>query len=78
MPEIKEWLKNNYNSNIKTVSFLLHSEHGFKQAPYEEITKEKYDQLRKKVKTIDVFKKNTMIDVVDGSMECSTGACPLR
>ena len=78
LPEIKEWLKNNYNSNIKTVSFLLHNEHGFKQAPYEEITKEKYDQLRKKVKTIDVFKKNTMIDVVDGSMECSTGACPLR
>jgi hypothetical protein len=40
LPEIKQWLKENYKDSVKSVSFLLHSEHGFKQAPYEEITKE--------------------------------------
>ena len=40
LPELKEWLKANYNEHLKSVSFLLHSEHGFLQAPYEEILKE--------------------------------------
>jgi len=36
---VKDWLKKNYKSSIKSVSFLLHSEsdHGFKQVPYSEI-----------------------------------------
>src|SRR3989338_6880183 len=38
---IKSWLKNNYTNNIKSCSFLLHHDHNFQQAPYEEITKEK-------------------------------------
>ena len=38
-------MNNNFNENIKTCSFLLHSEHGFDQAPLEEITKEKYEEM---------------------------------
>ena len=78
IPTIKEWLNDNYNTSLKTVSFLLHSEHGFKQAPYEEITKERYDSLRKKIKDIDIFTKNTFSADLDTSMECTTGACPMR
>ena len=35
LEELKEWLKVNYKSGIKSVSFLLRQEHGFKQAPYQ-------------------------------------------
>lgn len=76
LPTIKEWLKHNYNDNMKTVSFLLHNEHGFDQAPYEEISKEKYEELIAKVKPINsVEVKET--DLLD-SMECTTGACPIK
>ena len=76
MDQIKQWLKDNYNTNMKTVSFLLHNDHGFDQAPYEEITKEKYEELSAKVKPITSVevKEDDLLD----SMECSTGACPVR
>ena len=44
LEEIKEWLKENYRDSLKTVSFLLHQEHGFKQAPIQIITKEEYEK----------------------------------
>lgn len=77
LPEIKSWLKRNYNENIKTVSFLLHNEHGFDQAPLEEITEEQYNEMIKKVKPI------TCIDSIDedsitGVEECEGGACPIK
>jgi hypothetical protein len=37
---IQEWLKQNYNTSVKTISFLLHKDHGFTQAPLEEISKD--------------------------------------
>jgi len=73
--DIKEWLKNNYKNHIKTVSFLLHNEHGFTQAPYEEISEEDYQKLIQKVKPI------TPINVGHGeieSMECEGGVCPVK
>jgi len=56
------------------LSFLLHSEHGFKQAPLEEITKEEYDNMVKATKLI------TQIDEANIGLEdeCATGACPIR
>ena len=45
MPEIQAYLKKNWKNGFKSLSFLLHSEHGFLQAPLEEITKEQYDEL---------------------------------
>lgn len=76
IPEIKKWLSDNYKDCIKAVSFLLHSEHGFMQAPYEEITEEKYKELKSKVKPL----KNLVIsseEVIDG-IECVGGVCPIR
>jgi ribonucleotide reductase alpha subunit len=74
LPEIKKYLAKNYKNNHKSLSFLLHSEHGFKQAPYEEITKEAYDELVSKSKLI------TKIDEAsfDGGDECASGACPVK
>jgi ribonucleoside-triphosphate reductase len=76
LPAIKEWLKDNYNSSVKTVSFLLHNDHGFDQAPYEEISKEKYEELAAKVKQITSVevKESDLLD----STECVTGACPIK
>jgi len=75
LEEIKAWLEYNYESSIKSVSFLLHNEHGFAQAPYEEITEEEYQKLTEKVKPI------TAINIGQGdieSMECEGGACPIK
>lgn len=76
LSEIKEWLKNNYKQSIKSVSFLLHKDHNFKQSPYEEITEEKYKELVKKIKPIYnmSISTNGNLDV----MECSNGACPIK
>jgi len=77
LDEIKEWLINNYTNNVKTCSFLLHNEHGFKQAPFEEITKEKYEELIKKVIPITSGNINTQTDN-ELTSECVGGACPVR
>lgn len=74
LPEIKKYLAKNYKNNHKSLSFLLHSEHGFKQAPYEEITKEEYDALVAKTTLITKVDEATF----DGGDECATGACPVK
>ncbi len=77
LPEIKEWLNNNYNDNIKAVSFLLHSEHGFKQAPYEEITEERYNEIAAKVTPITNLDNSTNVSD-DMNEECASGVCPIK
>jgi hypothetical protein len=77
LEEIKEWLKENYTDNIKTCSFLLHNEHGFKQAPFEEITKEQYEELMKKVIPITSGNINSQTDG-ELTSDCAGGACPVR
>jgi ribonucleoside-triphosphate reductase len=75
LPEIKKYLKKHYKNSHKSLSFLLHSEHGFKQAPLEEITEEQYNQLVANTRIISA--------IVDGDIglddaECASGACPVR
>lgn len=74
---IKDWLRINYNDNIKTCSFLLHNEHGFKQAPFEEITKEEYMRLMSVVIPITSGKIMTM-DEKELLSDCPNGICPIR
>ena len=48
-PEEAEGIKDAlemYESRLKAVSFLKYEETGYKQAPYEPITKEKYKKLK--------------------------------
>jgi ribonucleotide reductase alpha subunit len=73
---IKAWLKANYNNNLKTVSFLLHSDHGFDQAPLEEITRQEYESMIKLVQPIDNCEINE--EDIKGSFECATGMCPIK
>lgn len=76
LEDIKVWLGENYNDNIKTVSFLLHNEHGFQQAPLEEITEEEYLEMKSKVTQINgvSFKEEDVI----GIDECISGVCPIK
>lgn len=76
IPQLKKWLGDNLK-NIKTISFLCHSDHGFKQAPKEAISKETYMLLSDKIKDIDVSKINEEAPELDG-LECQNGACPIR
>jgi len=75
LEDIKQWLRENYKDNIKSVSFLLLNEHGFLQAPYEEITKEQYDELISKVKPITSGNINQETDL---ESDCAGNACPIK
>jgi len=72
---IRWWLHDNYH-NTKSVSFLLHSDHGFDQAPLEEITKEQYEEMKASVTPITSLDSVSLEEVeIDN---CDTGACPVR
>jgi len=75
LDEIREWLADNY-INTKSVSFLLHTGHGFDQAPLEEITKVEYDKQRSNVIPITSLDSVELDDVE--LADCDTGACPVR
>ena len=76
LSDIKEWLSKNYDKHIKSVSFLLHSDHNFPLPPYEEITKEGYERMLSKIDFSIPMTPNTSGDLLDES--CATGACPVR
>jgi len=72
---IKEWLRLNYK-NVKSVSFLLHNDHGFDQAPLEAITKEDFERLSALVTPITSLTQLNMDDI--DIQDCEGGACPVR
>jgi ribonucleoside-diphosphate reductase alpha chain len=77
LPAVKEWLSNNYDSSVKSVSFLLHVDHNFPLPPYEEITKDQYDKVFSKLDFSTPIHQNAAnldIDLDD----CATGACPIK
>ena len=74
LPEIKKYLAKNYKNNHKSLSFLLHNEHGFKQAPLEEITKEVYDALVASTRLITKVEDASF----EGDLECAGGVCPVK
>ena len=75
LEELKSWLKENYKNGIKSVSFLLRQEHGFKQAPYQEVSEEEYAKAKAKVKAL------SNLNISSGSLEgleCEGGVCPVK
>ena len=77
LPAVKEWLSKNYDSSVKSVSFLLHVDHNFPLPPYEEITKDEYDKVFSKLDFSTQIHQNAAnldIDLDD----CATGACPIK
>jgi hypothetical protein len=75
IPFIKSWLDKNL-SNLKTISFLCQNDHGFVQAPKEEITEDQFIKLSAKIKPIDLDSLHEEGEI--SSQECAGGVCPVK
>lgn len=76
LPKIRDWLAENYNESVKTVSFLKKSNHGFKLAPLEEITQDEYIKMKRTIKPLTRSNAGQR-DLLEG-VECVSGACPIK
>ncbi|MFX1303187.1 MAG: ribonucleoside-triphosphate reductase, adenosylcobalamin-dependent [Promethearchaeota archaeon] len=72
--QIKHVLES-YEDKLKSVSFLPIKEHGYKQAPYEEITQEQYEDIISKLK---LFNLNGTKDRAIGEKFCDSDRCEVR
>jgi hypothetical protein len=75
LESVQEFLEKNW-STMKSVSFLLHSDHGFTQAPLEEIDQDKYEEILDRVNREEILINAGLSELIDD--DCSTGACPVR
>ena len=76
LPELRRYIEENFGENFKTLSFLLKgSASGFKQLPYEGISRERYTYLSGLTKPIT----SVVIDEDDYELDsCANGACPIK
>ena len=77
--EVGAWVYAHFD-DMTGVSFLPHSDHVYRQAPYEEITEEQYEALVAAApKTVDWFGVAEATDNTDGAqtMACSAGGCEI-
>lgn len=79
--KVGSWVFENWDL-VGGLSFLPRDEHVYQLAPYEEITKEKYDELASQFPAIDFSKivSYEYEDQTEGSKElaCVSGACELK
>ena len=80
-PEVGAWCWNHFDE-LSGVSFLPYSDHVYKQAPYQDCTKEEYEALLAKLpKNVDWSKLATYEkqDATTGSQElaCVAGGCEI-
>ena len=75
---IGNWLYNNFDS-VSGVSFLPYSEHSYKQAPYEAITEEQYNELVVSMPEVIDWDITEATDVTESSqtLACVGGACEI-
>jgi len=78
---VGSWVYDNFDS-VGGVSFLPSSEHSYKQAPYQEITKEEYEKTLKEMPTTIDWSTLNLYETVDtttGSQElsCTAGSCEI-
>lgn len=77
LPELKKYIEENFNENFKTLSFLLKMNNsGFKQLPFESISKEQYEYLSSLVKPILSAEINE--EDVEELGACGVGGCPIK
>ena len=72
------WLYNNFDS-CSGVSFLPFSEHSYEQAPYEEINREQYTEMKKKMPKSISWDITEHSDTTEGAqtLACTGGACEI-
>lgn len=79
--DVGAWVYRNLD-DVGGVSFLPHSDHVYQQAPYQDLTKERYEELVKSFPKIDWnmfdgYEKSE--DTTNGAQEfaCTSGSCEL-
>lgn len=76
---VGEWLWTN-RDNYTGVSVLPYSDHTYKQAPFEDITKEEYDRLLLTLQDVDLTKVVELTDNTDlaGELACFGASCEVK
>jgi ribonucleoside-diphosphate reductase alpha chain len=76
--EIGQWVYNKFDK-ISGISFLPYSDHVYKQAPYEPITKEEYEATAKNFPTQFNWDLKEQRDNTEGvqTLACVAGACEI-
>ena len=76
--QIGSWIYSNF-SDVSGVSLLPHSDHVYKQAPYQEISEEEYNEFVKTFPQIDWNQLKEEEDTTSGTQElsCTAGACEI-
>lgn len=72
--EVGNWIWNNFDS-VSGISFLPSSDHIYAQAPYEEITKEQYEELASKIPTTFDWSQLREFELEDTTSGTQTLAC---
>jgi len=77
-PAVGAWVWEHFDE-MSGVSFLPYDGGTYRQAPYEECTEEKYEELRAKTPTIDWSQFLESTDNVEGAqtLACVAGACEI-
>jgi ribonucleoside-diphosphate reductase alpha chain len=77
--DVGAWVFDNFD-NVGGISFLPAVEHTYQQAPYQEITKEQYEEWIKKMPSRIDWNMLTLYETEDGTtgsqeLSCTAGAC---
>jgi ribonucleoside-diphosphate reductase alpha chain len=75
---VGQWVYNKFDK-ISGISFLPYDDHVYKQAPYEPISKEKYEELVKTFPTQFSWDLEEATDVTEGvqNLACVAGVCEI-
>ena len=72
--EVGAWVYKHFDE-CSGISFLPHSEHSYKQAPYQEVTKEEYEDLVAKMPKEIRWEDLSFYETEDGTSPTGTLAC---
>ena len=75
---VGEWMWNN-RDNFTALSVLPYDDHSYVQAPFEDISEERYNELMTHLRKIDLTKVVEIEDSTDlqGEVACGGGACEI-
>jgi ribonucleoside-triphosphate reductase len=74
--EVGDWMWQ-HQKEFTALSVLPHSDHSYKQAPFSDITKEKYEELVKSLHSIDLTQVVELDDNTElaDNLACAAGGC---
>jgi len=79
--EVGAWVYKHFDE-VSGISFLPHSDHTYQQAPYQDITKEKYNELKKLMPKSVNFEELSNYENEDNTtgtqeLACTAGSCEI-